>query len=124
MKPPPGPTEWYEVPFFKNFTEYKPDIHFFTQLPFLSVRLLHPTPLGFYGLEFLCGGHCSANVLQGGEQSAEHVKEALVPEGGDQAAAGRGCEGLGYLLTARTHQLFSSRFGTTWVAAAAPRGIR
>lgn len=49
---------------------------------------------------FSCGGHCGANVLQGGEQSAEHVKEAPVPEGGDQAAAGRGCEGLGYLLTA------------------------
>lgn len=72
---------------------------FLARLPFLSVRLLHPTSLGFYGLKFLCGGHCSANVLQGGEQSTEHVKEALVPEGGDQAAAGRGCEGLGYLLT-------------------------
>lgn len=69
-------------------------ILFFARLP----CLLHPTPLGFYGLGFLRGGHCSANVLQGGEQSAEHVKEALVPEGGDQAAAGRGWEGLGYLL--------------------------
>lgn len=65
---------------------------------FLSAGLLHPHPLGFSDLKFPCGGHCSANVLQGGEQSAEHVKEALVPEKGDQAAAGRGCEGLGYLL--------------------------
>ena len=39
---------------------------------------------------FSCGGHCGANVLQGGEQSAEHVKEAPVPEGGDRAAAGEG----------------------------------
>lgn len=101
--PPRGPAACDEVPFFKNFTEYKPDkiLHpVLAQLPFLSGCLLHPTPLGFYGLEFLCGGHCSANVLQGGEQSAEDVKEALVPEGGDQAAAGRGCEGLGYLLAA------------------------
>lgn len=73
---------------------------FFVRLPFLTAYLRHPTLLGFYALEFLCGGHCSANVLQDGEQSAERVKEALVPEGGDQAAAGRGCEGLGYLLAA------------------------
>lgn len=75
--------------------EYKSDKIFFG-----SATLLHPTPLGFYGLGFLCGGHCSANVLQGGEQSADHVKEPWVPEGGEQAAAGRGCEGLGYLFTA------------------------
>lgn len=75
-------------------------ILFFVRLPFLTAYLRHPTLLGFYGLKFLCGGHCSANVLQDGEQSAERVKEALVPEGGDQAAAGRGCEGLGYLLAA------------------------
>lgn len=71
----------------------------FAQLAVLSSCLLHSTPLGFYGLKFRCGGHCGANVLQGGEQSAGHLKEALVPEGGDQAAAGRGCEGLGYLNT-------------------------
>lgn len=33
------------------------------------------------------------------EGNKGRVKEARVPEGGDQAAAGRGCEGLGYLLT-------------------------
>lgn len=36
------------------------------------------------------------NVLPDGEQSGKPVKEALVPEGGDQAAARSGCEGLDY----------------------------
>ncbi len=66
-------------PFFRIFTQYKPDKNFApyscAQLPFLLACLFHSTPLGFYGLEFLCGGHCSANVLQGGEQSAKHVKK-------------------------------------------------
>lgn len=31
---------------------------------------LVPTSLAFYGLGFLYGAHCGANVLQGGEQSA------------------------------------------------------
>lgn len=67
---------------------------------FCSATLPHSLPPSSYSIRFLCGGHCSANVLQDEEQSAERVKEAPVPEGGDQAAAGRGCEGLGYLLAA------------------------
>lgn len=70
----------------------------------------HPTLLGLYGLENLCRGHCSANVLQDG--GTKRVKEAAVPEGGDQAAAARGCEGLGYLL-ADSHPGWP-----TWVASA------
>lgn len=82
-----------------HFVEYRLSFASFFCSAAISSCLLHPTPLGFYGLKFLCRGHCSVNVLQGEEQRAERVKEARVPEGGDQAAAGRGCEGLGYLLT-------------------------
>lgn len=89
--------------------------------PFLAAHPCHPTLLGLYGLENLCRGHCSANVLQDG--GTKRVKEAAVPEGGDQAAAARGCEGLGYLLAARAHRLLSWLPGTTWVASAALRGI-
>lgn len=94
----------------------------FALQPFLTARPCHPTLLGLYGLGNLCRGHCSANVLQDG--GTKRVKEAEVPEGGDQAAAARGCEGLGYLLAARAHQLLSWLPGTTWVASAALRGIR
>lgn len=53
-----------------------------------------------------------------------HVKEALVPEGGDQAAAKGGCKGLGYLVAAWAQQLLSPLLRTTWVDGIAPWGIR
>lgn len=88
-----------------------------TSSPPPSVIQLHQL---FNSLEFLSGGRCRGNVLQDGEQSGERVKEALVPEGGEQAAARSGCEGLDYLLAARARPQPSPPLRTTCVAAAAP----
>lgn len=88
-----------------------------TSSPPPSVIQLHQL---FNSLEFLSGGRCRGNVLQDREQSGERVKEALVPEGGEQAAARSGCEGLDYLLAARARPQPSPPLRTTCVAAAAP----
>lgn len=88
-----------------------------TSSPPPSVIQLHQL---FNSLEFLSGGRCRGNVLQDREQSGERVKEALVPEGGEQAAARSGCEGLDYLLAARARPQSSPPLRTTCVAAAPP----
>lgn len=53
-------------------------------------------------------------------KDVEKKKRDHAPVGGDQAAGGRGCKGLGYLPAAWTHWLFFSPLRTTWVERAAP----